>query len=196
MKDKVVVAVISTDFKLAFTVKNAVKGYFIFYHLANQDNLTNIDIVITTREESVSINHKKILILNSISEANFIKSQIINKLREDNIENYCIIGVDPGKTIGIAILYMGELLTTNVFLVVDELIYWTKQQLRLINASNITFKIGFGESNWYKILFDRIHKEFSHIAEIRAINEYRTSIRSNNGRIIHEEAAIRIAQRD
>lgn len=196
LKDKVVVAVISTDFKLAYNVKKAVEGYFIYYHLTMQDNLSSINIVITTREESKLVNHKKVLVLNSNNEASYIKSQIINKLKEEVNENYCIVGVDPGKTIGLAILYMGEILTTNVFLDLNELIFWIKRQLRLVNASKIIFKIGFGENYWYKIIFDRIDKEFSNIAEIKAINEYRTSIRSDNGRIIHEEAAIRIAQRD
>ena len=196
MTDKVVVAVVSLDFKLAYTVKKAVEGYFLYFHLSNQDNLSNMDIVITTKEESVFVRHKKLLILNSNVESNFIKCQIINKLKEENIKKYCIIGVDPGKTTGVAILYIGEIMATNIFLDLNKLVYWIKQEISVINNTEITFKIGFGDSYWYKIVFDRIHKEFSSIAEIKPINEFQTSIRSDYGRIIHEEAAIRIAQRD
>ncbi len=192
----ILVTVVSTNFRLAFKVQSAISDHFKYNQKNYTDDLSKSSIIVTTKSESKFIKHPNILIISDNISKIRIKAMIIEKVNVCFNKKECILGIDPGKTIGAAIIYMNELLISNSFISIEKLIYWINQQLEILHCDAFIIKIGNGEKYWFGLIYNRIYKEFSLKYPIIPVNEYKTSLKRTKSRTIHEEAAIIIANRD
>ncbi len=193
MNKRVIVA--STDFRLAYKVKLAISNDFDFIHKSPSDQDLNSDIIVTTWKEYFNFEHEKKIILSWKDSESKIKSEIIKGLVENNLDSLCKIGIDPGKAIGISIIFIGRVLNTNVVYDMKSMVSWLNSKLKEIKFNSLKIKIGNGGGEVRNKILDFIVKHFQERAIIEIVDERNTSIRLNKNKSLHEEAAIRIANR-
>lgn len=188
-------AIVTLDFKLSYQIQEGIRGYYSFQHYSPLDDYSLAKVVLTSRKERNIINHENARVIYKDSLPSKIRSIIIHSLKESEI-NECVVGVDPGKTIGAAIIYRGTFLISGIFFSERELIYWIDQQLQSIPAKKIIIKVGNGIKSCSDDLHKSLNSAFKNTAEVVLIDEKNTSLKSRRNISIHEEAAIRIAMRD
>ncbi len=187
------ITVASNDFKLAYIIRQLLNNKYDFEHILPDDNLSNSDLVITTQQEAIKIKNINLLILSSDMNQFEMLSRIISNLKKNEYSK-CVVGLDPGKNIGVSIIFKGELISSNLFTNLDNLIRWIKRNLSIISYRSLEIKIGNGDKNSSKKVYNRIIKDFNSDI-VKFVNEKQTSIRKNYNITEHEEAAIRIAYR-
>lgn len=105
-----------------------------------------------------------------------------------------IVGIDPGYSNGLAILFAGHVICTDVVYSVEKLILKLKLLLKVLKSDTVRIKIGNGAIPIRDKIFDLMVKEFPQFP-VSIVDERRTSIRNGSDRSRHEEAAIIIAKR-
>lgn len=189
------VVVASTNFRLAYKVQLAISDNYKYNHKFPIDEILDADVVVTTIDEYYIIQHTKKLILNWNFSISKIKSKLIKSLFDSKMKA-CTIGIDPGKAIGISIIYLGVLLNTSVFNRLDKMLIWIKGMLKEIDYDTLLIKIGNGGGEIQTKIIDAIVNQYKGDVIIEKVNENNTSIRESKNKSIHEEAAIRIANRN
>lgn len=101
-------------------------------------------LVITTKEERDAISHNNILLDEELDkDPAIVKATILHKL-SNSLENVLLIGIDPGKRIGLSISYMHEEIDSRVITSIDTLIELIDVLITDIDADKVTIKIGSG----------------------------------------------------
>ena len=118
----------------------------------------------------------------------------INGILYGDLSGVCLVGVDPGKTVGIGIIFRGDIVGTRKFVDFDRMVEWLRNELRLLDFEELIIRIGSGGSEYNEPIVDLLFKEFGSVGRLEIVNETNTSKRVE-GRSRHEEAALRIAQR-
>ena len=135
----------------------------------------------------------------SVIHRNMIDLEIkrrVAQLHTNHHNGLITIGIDPGFNIGVAVLVGNSVISTNVVMSIDRLVQWIKTQLKLVNSTETTIRIGDGWKKGAPIFIDRITREFHTVACIELVDEARTSLKIGNLLSIHEYAAITIAKRE
>jgi hypothetical protein len=102
-------------------------------------------LVITTSEERDAILHDNILLDTDLEEEPaIIKAKILHNL-SNTLENILLIGIDPGKRIGLSILYMHEEIDSRVINSIDRLVELLEIIITNIEADKTIIKIGSGD---------------------------------------------------
>ncbi|RMF31938.1 MAG: hypothetical protein D6752_01095 [Candidatus Nitrosothermus koennekii] len=102
-------------------------------------------LIITTREERDYIMHDKILLDTDLdNDYAIIKAKILYHLSKP-IDNTLLIGIDPGKRIGISILYMHEEIDSRVVTSIKALIDLITLLTENIDVRKTIVKIGSGD---------------------------------------------------
>ncbi len=101
-------------------------------------------LIITTEEERNSILHDNILLDTDLEkDPAIIKAKILNTLSNSS-NNILLVGIDPGKRIGLSILYMHEEIASRVITSTDALIELLEMLIENIDADKTIVKIGSG----------------------------------------------------
>lgn len=105
----------------------------------------NSSLIITTREERDCIMHDKILLDSDLDNDHaIIKAKILYHLSKPS-DNTLLIGIDPGKRIGVSILYMHEEIDSRVVTSIKALIDLITMLIENVDASRTIVKIGSGD---------------------------------------------------
>lgn len=121
-----------------------------------------------------------------------IRALIIEKVTQCK-DRQCIVGIDPGVSVGVSIIFCDETFETNVFYQFSKLKVWLENRLKDINFTNLVFKIGNGGGSKKDDYIRHIKQNFT--VPILEVDESNTSIREVGELTIHEQAAIKIAYR-
>ncbi len=192
------IIILTNDFRLAYKLRTLLTDKFsTIRHFTDESKIKVGDVVITKVGEYSNILETARVI--QFRDAKFVNLTTlmakINNIFHLQSNFACIIGVDPGKTTGVSILIGRSIITTSKFKDFKKMLHWIKEQLKLVDFDQLIFKIGDGGGKFNEDVVDLLFKEFSRFSRLEIVNETKTSLKSSNGRSLHEEAAIRIALR-
>lgn len=143
--------------------------------LPNETIPFNTDLVITTEIEKKKINYEKIFVPKAFNHY-YLFSNIHLLSSGKNYYEEIIIGIDPGKTTGFAVLAERKIIlgNTEVYTVVDAV----KEVIAVffnIETAKLTIKIGEGGGTIKNELVERLDEIFHDKIQIKIVNEDFTS---------------------
>lgn len=198
---KVKVAVVTVQGKAYFLIVNELKKRNIpFFSLIPGESIpVEVKIAITTEKEIALINHDRILVYNVESDPERLGTEVVKILRGKEIYENIVIGIDPGKDFGIAIVADGLVIDTENCFSIKEVSDKIKNALKTIDTSSslVTVKIGSGVPI-YKELLEKLDVSLPPEVVLEVVGEGGTSrnIRIGRRRGIRDiVSAIRIAGR-
>ncbi|MFQ5970200.1 MAG: hypothetical protein ACE5J2_06895 [Nitrososphaerales archaeon] len=136
----------------------------------------NSKLVITTKEESSVIEHKNMLLDTELDvEPALIKAKILRSLMSIHQDDQLVIGMDPGKRIGIVAFYLEKEIESQVVTSVQRaldlmtvLVNGTKSRKKIV-------RIGDGNPAMAKQIANNIYARFKEKVVIEFVNEHGTS---------------------
>jgi hypothetical protein len=162
-----------------------------------------VKVVLTTEKEKHLINHEKILVYNEDTD---VEAMINNALQTVQGRENCerlIIGIDPGETLGLAVLADGKVIETETCSSVGEAMEKVRSIIRNFEntlASSISVKVGDGVPSYKRELLQALDDILPHSVVLESVSEAGTSRHQNktkNRRGLRDiVSAIRIAGRN
>ena len=162
----------------------------------------SVNIVITTKPEAKLIQHHTVLIYKNVKETIDTALKTINNI-PDTSNNKVTIGIDPGKTIGVAILNNGMLIQTASYNNFQEILQMLQGTILFLKPKEMVMKLGNNATlNFRKEVMKNIaslSKDFNIVIEIIYVDETYTTVKAKRRkvkRIVKDEtSAIAIALR-
>jgi len=198
---KAEIALVTVSGKAYYRLVKELKGRNLpFLSLTPRDHIPlDIKVVITTREEHHLIKHPNILVFKDESDAATIVDEAVRVSQGKRNYDRVVIGVDPGKTVGIAVLADGNLLETHTCSSLEETKSTILKALEKAPATVSTIKIGNGAPIYAKELLYLLDEAIPKGVVIETVSEAGTS-RFVKGTIHRREArdlmsAMKIAER-
>jgi hypothetical protein len=160
----------------------------------------DIKVVLTTRDESSQILHPKILTLDEDSSPESVVDKALLVLQGKQGYEKVIVGVDPGKTYGIAILGDNKILATLTASNREEASHLVVGSLKRWPAEVRVVRIGNGPAEYTKTLLDSLDNTLPEETMVEVVSEAGTSrltSKSVNRRVLKDAvSAIKIAGRN
>lgn len=159
---------------------------------------SSIKVVITTEEEQHLIQHTNVLVYDSKTEPNGIISEAIRIAQEKKIYEEVTVGVDPGKTFGVAVVCDGSVLRTMEGLSLEGAIDMIISTLKENPAKVQTVRIGGGVPELAGEFSRRLTEALPKSVRIEVVNEEGTSrLKGKSGRrkLSDAESAVKISEK-
>ncbi len=159
----------------------------------------SIKVVITTKDEKRLIDHSLVLIYNPEEEPSAIIDEAIRIIQNKKAYEELIIGVDPGKTFGVAVLGDGNVLEKKERLTREMAIDMILTAIKRYPARTRKIKIGDGMPEIAEDVASRLKIAIPEDTTVEIISEAGTSnIRSKGSwkKISDADAAVNIARRE
>ncbi|MEM1606551.1 MAG: hypothetical protein QW341_05370 [Candidatus Bathyarchaeia archaeon] len=157
----------------------------------------SVKVIITTENERALINHPQVLIYDVESDPSNIIGEALRIAVNKDFYEELIIGVDPGKTFGVAVLADGKPIKRGEFSSVDDAISHILAELN--TPSRIKkVRIGKGVPNLAIELARKLEKSLPKNVAIEMVNEEGTSVLKESGvkrKLSDAESAVKIASR-
>jgi len=146
MKAKVAVATVSG--KAYFLIVNKLRERnMAFLSLMPGDSVpTEVKVVITTEKEKHLINHERILVYDSETEPDTMVNEAVKILQGKESYEKIVIGIDPGKVFGLAVIADGKVNETENCFSAQEVLNKIKNVIKDVDVSStvVSVKIGNG----------------------------------------------------
>ncbi len=159
----------------------------------------HIKVVITTREESHQVSHPQILLFEQESNPESIVDEAILLVQGKRGYEKVVVGVDPGKTHGIAILGDSKILTTLTSSNTEDAVRLVLDSLKRFPAEVRVVRVGNGPPEYTKGLLNSLDKDLPKETLMEIVSETGTSRLTNksvNRRVLKDAvSAIKIAGR-
>lgn len=140
----------------------------------------NTKVIITTKEEQHLVNHPDVLIFDYESDPAMVVNEAIRVVKGKRNYNRVVVGVDPGKTYGVAVIGDDEVLKTFDCSSLGETVNVILNSLKELPATSTVVRVGNGAPTYAKellrILYDLLPSE----AFIEVVREAGTSRPINN----------------
>ena len=105
---------------------------------------------------------------------------IMQKLGSTHYSNELLIGIDPGKWIGLSIYYYGKEVQRSLQISVEYLVPHLVRILAGLRAKKKIIKIGNGNMKMAKKITNLLNLRYCSDFEIEFVNEQKTSIKTKN----------------
>ena len=139
------------------------------------------NLILTTREESPKKCEKPILHEDVFEKhVTVIRGMMIQKLNLDFEENELIIGIDPGKRIGLSVFYYGKEIESSFFSSIEELVFHIIGILGSLRAKRKILKIGNGNMTIAKKIEKLLNLKFCSSFDLEYVDETNTSLKIKN----------------
>lgn len=136
---------------------------------------TNAKIIITTKNEASLIRREDLIFDFQLDTSPALfKAMLLKNLSGNYIEDMLVVGVDPGKRIGIYVLYLHTELYSTVRSSLREAVKFIMNILSCINSSKKILKIGNGDSIKCNHIAQEIKNQNGSVI-IEIVNEFGTS---------------------
>ena len=158
----------------------------------------SIKVVITTKDEKRLVDHSSVLIYNPDEDPSTIIDEAIRIIQNKKAYEELIIGVDPGKTFGVAILGDENVLEKKERLTREMAIDMILTAIKRYPARTRKIKIGDGMPEIAEEVASRLKIAVPEDTSIEIVSEAGTSnIRGEGSRkkISDADAAVNIARR-
>jgi hypothetical protein len=160
----------------------------------------HVKVVITTAEESHQISHPQILRFEQGSNPESVVDKAILTVQGKQGYEKVVVGVDPGKTYGIALLGDNKVLETLTSSNIEEAAHLVADSLNRFPAEVKVVRVGNGPPEYTKTLLDSLAKELPEETMMEIVSEAGTSrltSKSANRRVLRDAvSAIKIAGRN
>lgn len=160
----------------------------------------HIKVVLTTREESHQVSHPQILIFEQKSNPETVVDEAILIVQGKEGYEKVVVGVDPGKTYGIAILGDNKVLATLTSSNIEEASHLVVDSLKRFPAEVKVVRVGNGPPEYTQTLLDSLDKALPEETLVEIVSEAGTSRLTNksvNRRVLKDAvSAIKIAGRN
>jgi hypothetical protein len=160
----------------------------------------DIKVVITTRDESHQISHPQILPFEQGSNPESVVDKAILIVQGKQGYEKVVVGVDPGKTYGIAILGDNKVLETLTASNIEEASRLVVDSLKRFPAEVRVVRVGNGPPEYTKTLLNSLDENLPEETLMEIVSEVGTSRLTNksaNRRVLRDAvSAIKIAGRN
>ena len=160
----------------------------------------HIKVVLTTREESHQVSHPQILIFEQKSNPETVVDEAILIVQGKQGYEKVVVGVDPGKTYGIAILGDNKVLATLTSSNIEEASHLVVDSLKRFPAEVKVVRVGNGPPEYTQTLLNSLDKDLPEETLVEIVSEAGTSRLTNksvNRRMLRDAvSAIKIAGRN
>jgi len=199
MKAKIAVATVSG--KAYYLLVNELKHRGLdFLSLTPQDSVPiEIEVVITTAKERHLINHPKVLVYTSEANPAEVVNEAIRTLQGKKSRETIVVGVDPGKTFGLAVLSDGNVLETITCSSIEETVNAIVIALTKLQAAAHIVKVGSGAPSVTTQLLSSLDEILPSSVAMEVVSEAGTS--RFVGETLHKRglrdalSAVKIAER-
>jgi len=175
MKAKIAVATVSG--KAYYKLVNELKGRGVpFLSLTPRDPVPpSVKVVITTEKERHLITHPSVLIFNEEKDPTTVVNEALRLVEGKKSYERVVIGVDPGKTFGLAVLGDGNVLETVTCSSSEETVNTVMKVLKGAPAAIYVVKIGNGAPAYTKQLLKLLDEALPEEAVMEVVSEAGTS---------------------
>jgi len=199
MKAKIAVATVSG--KAYYLLVNELKERSLdFLSLTPQESVPiDIEVVITTATERHFIKHPKVLVYMSETNPAEVINEAVRTLQGKKSRETIVVGVDPGKTFGLAVLSDGNVLETVTCSSIEETVNTIVNALAKLQAVAQIVKIGNGAPSIAAELLSLLDQTLPKSVAIEVVSEAGTS--RFVGETLHKRglrdamSAVKIAER-
>jgi len=156
----------------------------------------SIKMVITTEKERFLLAHPSVLIYDAESDPSDTINEALRMIRSREIYGEVTIGVDPGKTFGIAVLGDGSILKREDGLSLEKAVDTVLMELKKNPAKVQRVKIGSGIPELAEELSRRLRIALPSDVEIETVGEDGTSTLRDEGirkKLSDADSALEIA---
>lgn len=174
---KAEIALVTVSGKAYYRLVKELKGRNLpFLSLTPRDYVPlDIKVVITTLEERHLIRHPNVLVFEDESDATVIVDEALRVAEGKRNYGRVVIGVDPGKTFGVAVLADGNILETHICSDSEETKSTILKALEKTPAAMTTIKIGNGAPHYAKELLYLLDEATPKGVVIETVSEAGTS---------------------
>jgi hypothetical protein len=185
MKAEVAVATVSG--KAYFLIVNKLREKNIdFLSLVPSESVpTEVKVVITTAKEKHLINHEKTLVYDSETEPETVVNAALKILQGKESYEKVVIGIDPGKVFGLAVIADGKVIETENCFSIQEVSNNVNNIIKNVDSSStaVSIKIGNGVPA-YKDLLETLDSALPSKVVLEVVSEAGTnrSLKDNKHR--------------
>jgi hypothetical protein len=175
--NKVKIAVATLSGKAYYKLVKELKQRKIpFLSLIPRDHVPlNIKVVMTTKEEQHLIKHPNILVFEDEMAPTTVVDEAIRVAQGKRDYDRVIIGIDPGKTFGVAITADGKVLETVTCSSLEETVNTVLESLNRTPATVNVVKIGNGAPIYAEKLIHLLNMSLPKRVVIKIVSEAGTS---------------------
>jgi predicted RNase H-like nuclease (RuvC/YqgF family) len=175
MKAKIAVATLSG--KAYYLLVNELKARGLdFLSLIPNDNIPlEIEVVITTAKERHLVKHPKILVYETEQKPSEVIEEAIRELRGKKTHETITVGVDPGKTFGMAVISDGNVLETTTCSSKEDTVNMVVNVLSKLQAAAHIVKVGNGAPGVANELLSALDEALPGSVTIEVVSEAGTS---------------------
>ena len=105
---------------------------------------------------------------------------IIQKLDSTHYSNELLIGIDPGKRMGLSIYYYGREVERSFHISVEDLVSHLVRILAGLSAKKKIIKIGNGNMKLARKITNLLNLKYCSDFEIEFVDEQKTSVKTKN----------------
>jgi hypothetical protein len=199
MEAKIAVATVSG--KAYYFIVNELKSRALdFLSLTPYESIPlTVQVVITTEKESTLIKHPKVLVYREGASASELVDEATKIVRGKTSFETIAVGVDPGKTFGVAVLSDGDILETLTCMSLDETANAVADIFSKHQASARVVKVGNLAPEYTVELLPLLDKVLPKDITLEVVHEAGTSRLGSQTvhkrGLRHAIAAVRIAER-
>ncbi len=139
-----------------------------------------IKVVITTKEESHQVSHPKLLLFEQGSNPESVVDEAILIVQGKRNYEKLVVGVDPGKTYGIAILGDNKVLETLTSSNIEKTVSHIVDTVKRFPATMKIVRVGNGPPEYTKNLLSSLDEELPEDTLMEIVSESGTSRLVNN----------------
>jgi len=175
MKAKIAVATLSG--KVYYLLVNELKARGLdFLSLIPSDNVPlEIEVVITTAKERHLIKYPKVLVYETEQDPTEVVEEAIRTLRGKKTHETITVGVDPGKTFGMAVFSDGNVLETATCSSEEDTVSMVVNVLSKLQAKTHIVKVGNGAPHVTNELLSALDEALPENVAIEVVSEAGTS---------------------
>ncbi len=200
MRRRAKIAVATVSGKAYYKLVNELKNRDIpFLSLVPGDSIPqSIKVVVTTEKEKPLIDHQRILVYDAEKDPSDTISEALRIIMNKEVYEELVIGVDPGKTFGVAVLADGRPLRREELSSMEKTIDFILTELRRNPAKTQRIRIGKGLPDLANEIARRLEVSVSEKVLIEMVDEGGTSSLKNGGfkkKLSDADSAIKIASK-
>lgn len=196
MNNQITVATLNG--KSYYKIINFLKSIKLSYNELSPTEAINsgTKVIITSEKESTIFKKKNIIIDSELNENPLIiKAKILRNLTEPFMYEQLIIGIDPGKRIGISIFYLYDEIESIVLTCIECVLKLICKILTNLNAKRKIVRIGDGDRSMANNIAINIKTRFKEFVDVEIVDERGTSSNSyskRNRRIFRDKSSARL----
>lgn len=171
------IAVVTADGKAYYLLVSELRRRKVSFIVVNPGEALplSIAVAITTESEKRLVNHSTVLTYDAETDPSGVVEEALQIARGKHRYRSLVIGVDPGKDLGIAAVGDGEVLDTAVISGEEDAAAEVLSMLKRFESDLKVVKIGSGAEDYQSKLIAILDRELPPTADIESVEESGTT---------------------